>query len=580
MLLTVRSFVVRGMNGFLCRIAPREFPRSATRCVILRRAFGRCYFFAASGAIAFAGEDLRLGYPCPVDGSEQTYRLYVPTGYRASQPAPLVIALHGSGGNENSFFDDEAHYPAKDGLKNAAEQYNVLAACPSARGNTNYRGLGENAVFQVLADVKRRFHVDENRVYLTGHSMGGTGATDLALHHPGIFAAVVPIAAARSIRWVAANAEHTPFWWIGGERDQEYYKRGVAVGFERMRDLGYAVRLTELPGESHYGAARDFRRVIAWLLQHRLVVHPKSFTFEVDTLLHPRAHWITVEAIARPGRIAVAKVRAEEDNVARLLLDNIDSVSLWPDPAVFDPGRPWRVIVSGAAAYFGSVAASQELVLTRAGTEWKTELRPRREISLVAYRNHPVATAVEPLDLSGTESTLGNWIADAMRAATGADLALYHHRLTPPDRPLPAGRVDIVDLLQCSLPGDQDLVTVALTGRDVLEILDVNIPARDGKKGAAADSPVQISGGSYAFDRQLPPGRRIVSSSLDPHRTYLVVLEGQVVERETMRLAGRFKQLAYHTTEIPFSVALYGHAVRSRELRAVREGRVREVRSQ
>lgn len=546
--------------------------------MFVRRALRLSHFLVACGGIALAGQDLRLSYPCPLDGSDQAYRLYVPTGYRTDQPAPLVIALHGSGGNEKSFFDDEAHYPGKDGLKNAAEQFNVLAACPSARGNTNYRGLGENAVFQVLADVKRRFRIDENRIYLTGHSMGGTGATDLALHHPGIFAAVVPIAAARSIRWVAANAEHTPFWWIGGERDQDYYQRGVAVGFERMRKLGYPVRLTELPGESHYGAARDFRPVLAWLRQHRLVAHPKAFTFEVDTLLHPRAYWITVDTIAWPGRIAVAKVRAEEDNVARLVLDNIDAISLWPDPEIFDPVRPWRVVVADATVFTGLVAATQELVLTRAGTEWKAQLRPRREISLVAYRTHPVATAVEPLELNGTESTLGNWIADAMRAATGADLALYNHRLTPPDRPLPAGAIDVVDLLQCSLPGDQDLVTVELTGHDLHEILDANIPAQDGKNGAAANLLIQISGGRYVFDRRLPPGERIVSSSLDLRRKYVVALEGQVVERETMRLAGRFKQLAWQTTDIPFSVALYGHAAQSRELHAIREGRVTEVR--
>jgi poly(3-hydroxybutyrate) depolymerase len=203
------------------------------------------------GAAAEGGRDLRLSYPCPVDGSEQAYRLYVPLAYRADQPRPLVVALHGSGGNENSFFDDESHYPAKDGLKAAAEQHGVLVVCPSARGNTNWRGLGATAVFRVLADVRQRFRVDEGRIYVTGHSMGGTGSTDLALHHPGVFAAVAPIAAARSIRWVAANARHTPFWWISGERDQEFYKVGVAVGFERMKQLGYAARLTELPGEDH-----------------------------------------------------------------------------------------------------------------------------------------------------------------------------------------------------------------------------------------------------------------------------------------------------------------------------------------
>jgi predicted esterase len=527
---------------------------------------------------AVAGQDLRRIYHSAVDGSEQAYRLYVPSGYDASRPSPLVIALHGSGGNENSFFDDEAHYPSKDGLKHAAEQHNVLAVCPSARGNTNYRGLGEVSVFSVLEDVKKNYAVDPERVYLTGHSMGGTGATDLALHHPGVFAAVVPMAAARSIRWVAANAEHTAFWWIGGALDQEFYKLGVAVGFERMKSLGYPARFTELPGEGHYGTARDFRPVIAWLLQHRLIAHPKKFTFEIDTPLHPRAYWITAQTIAHPGKVATISASAISKHTARLELDNVAALSVWPDPAIFDPAEELQVQIENNTVFSGRVSPTNEVTLMRGAGGWNAEVQPRRELSLTDYRTHPVAAAREPLDHSGTQSRLGTWIADAMRAATGADLALYNHRVTDSDRPLPAGTVDVVDLLQCSLPGDQDLVTVELLGRELVEILDANIPIRDGSGGPAANLLVQISGANYSFDRRLAPGSRIVASSLHPEKNYVVALEGQVVERETMRLAGRFKQLRYKTTDVPFTVALYGYAARSGEIHVDLERRVSEVK--
>ena len=533
---------------------------------------------AAGGGLALHAQDLRLGYPCPVDGTEQAYRLYVPRGYDPAQPSALVLALHGSGGNENSFFDDVAHYPAEDGLKAAAEQHNVLAACPSARGNTNYRGLGEVAVLSVLANVQQRYAVDPDRIYVIGHSMGGTGATDLALHHPGLFAAVVPMAAARSIRWVAANAEHTPFWWIGGALDQEYYKLGVAAGYERMQRLGYAPRFTELPNEGHYGTARDFRVVIAWLLQHRRVRHPRAFTLEVDTPRHPRGYWVTVDQIAAPGKVAVVKARATSEASANVDLQNVAAVSVWPDPAVFDSTKPWRLEVDHAVVFDAHVPPGREITVTRRAEAWQAQLQPRRERPLTGYRTHSVATARAPLDHSGTESRLGNWIADAMRAATGADLALYNHRRTDADRPIPAGQVDVVDLLQCSLPGDQDLVTVALTGRDLLEILDANIPSRDGPNGPAANLLVQISGGAYAFDRRRPAGERIVESSLQAAQQYVVALEGQVVERETMRLAGRFKRLRYTTTETPFTLALYGHAARHGEINPRVEGRVREMK--
>ena len=45
----------------------------------------------------------------------------------------------------------------------------------------------------MLADVKRRFPIDEDRVYLTGLSMGGGGTLWLGLTRPDLWAAVAPV---------------------------------------------------------------------------------------------------------------------------------------------------------------------------------------------------------------------------------------------------------------------------------------------------------------------------------------------------------------------------------------------------
>ena len=68
-----------------------------------------------------------------------------------------------------------------------------LIAAPYARGTMGYRGIAEKDVYDVLADVERRFPVDEDRVYLTGISMGGGGALWLGLTRPDVWAAVAPV---------------------------------------------------------------------------------------------------------------------------------------------------------------------------------------------------------------------------------------------------------------------------------------------------------------------------------------------------------------------------------------------------
>ena len=209
---------------------------------------------------------------------------------------------------------------------------------------------------------------------------------------------------------------------------------------------------------------------------------------------------------------------------------------------------------------------------------WRASLEVKREHSLTSFRNHPVATAPEKLDMLGTEKRLANWIADAMRHATGADLALYN-AYAYRGLPIPAGMVDIVDLIQCSRPFDQYLVTARLSGADLIEILEDNLPDPSRDRSNRIDEPgagqwIQLSGARYSFDPEKPPAQRIVSTSLERGRIYTVVMEGQVVERETIRLAGRFKNLDYQTTEIPFTLALYGYAASKGTIEAKREGRV------
>ena len=64
---------------------------------------------------------------------------------------------------------------------------------PHGRGNTQYLGMGDNDVVQSIAEAKRLFNVDEDRIYLTGESMGGWGVWNVAGRHPDIFAAIAPV---------------------------------------------------------------------------------------------------------------------------------------------------------------------------------------------------------------------------------------------------------------------------------------------------------------------------------------------------------------------------------------------------
>jgi hypothetical protein len=81
----------------------------------------------------------------------------------------------------------------------------------------------------------------------------------------------------------------------------------------------------------------------------------------------------------------------------------------------------------------------------------------------------------------------------------------------------------------------------------------------------------------YRFNPARPAGQRIVWSDLQPERRYRVAMEGQVVQRQTVQLAGRFKKLPHQQSDVAFTMALYGHAKRSGKIEARGEGRVVQV---
>lgn len=112
----------------------------------------------------------------------------VPSG--GTQGRPLVVFLHGRGGNDTVELGNPAMY---DGLAAAAARAPVMAfpygGDHSYWHNRRDGRWGDYVVDEVIPAVQARFHIDARRVAIGGVSMGGFGAFDLAGLHPHRFCA-------------------------------------------------------------------------------------------------------------------------------------------------------------------------------------------------------------------------------------------------------------------------------------------------------------------------------------------------------------------------------------------------------
>jgi pimeloyl-ACP methyl ester carboxylesterase len=123
------------------------------------------------------------------DGVFQSYGLYVPGAYRPGQPLPLTFWLHWRGGRAHSA---AAWTPRV--MQEFGEDRGGLVVSPGGRGSSQwYVGRGMADFLEVWDDVLSTFPVDQDRVYVTGHSMGGWGSYLMSVLFPDRFAAAAPV---------------------------------------------------------------------------------------------------------------------------------------------------------------------------------------------------------------------------------------------------------------------------------------------------------------------------------------------------------------------------------------------------
>ena len=136
--------------------------------------------------------------------ADRPYNVFVPSGYNAATPAPLVILLHGYGvsGDIQELYlrlqpQAEARgflYVHPDGTKNALDQraWNATDACCEFT-----KSIDDSAyITSIIDQVSATYNVDQARVYLVGHSNGGFMSYRMACDHADRIAAIVSLAGA------------------------------------------------------------------------------------------------------------------------------------------------------------------------------------------------------------------------------------------------------------------------------------------------------------------------------------------------------------------------------------------------
>ena len=216
------------------------------------------------------------------------FQVYLPEEYRRGDHLqwPIILFLHGRGERgEEGMWETQIGLPLE--VRDHPERWPFVIVMPQCQYPAFWTDpqMLEMAMATLDQEAKE-FHGDPHRTYLTGLSMGGYGAWELAKDYPRRWAAVTiasggPFWSYAPERWREAAtlpAEYaqavgrTPVWLFHGSEDHVVPERESELMYNALKAEGGHVRLWIFEGLHHDSWSRAYNEpeLPRWLLTHRL----------------------------------------------------------------------------------------------------------------------------------------------------------------------------------------------------------------------------------------------------------------------------------------------------------------------
>jgi predicted peptidase len=221
-------------------------------------------------------------------GETMPYRLFRPR-VEPGRKYPLVLFLHGSSGSgtDNEKQLDRANWFGSLvwALPRNQEPHPCFILAPQSDVNwppvrlvrdrlpeiLPGPGAGARQALEILEDLLLREPIDRNRLYVTGHSMGGAGTWHMLAQRPDLFAAGVPVAGRAHLGSIKAAAK-VPVWCFHGVKDEVEPIETSRLILATLQAAGGEPIYTEYPevGHNSFLWAYTEPALVDWLFaQHR-----------------------------------------------------------------------------------------------------------------------------------------------------------------------------------------------------------------------------------------------------------------------------------------------------------------------
>lgn len=306
------------------------------------------------------------------DGMEFPYVLLVPDSYSPRKPYPVEFNLHGGVNRPKNAEGEPVWRNGYDSIRDP----NRIVVVP-ASWNESYWWFDNQAdnLPAILNIVKQTYNVDENRVYLTGVSDGGTGTYFFAFLQPTEWAAYLPFIGTPSVLQnprgrvsyglAFENLKGKPLYIVNGEIDRLYPARSVQKHIDAMKQYDVDYTFTVIEGGGHDTRWLPEKKAEIEAFKNKNSRDPLPDTVQWTTSQtdrYNRNHWLIVDTLAtegEPGRVIV-KRQGNTFDVESLY---VQEFTLLLSPKEIDFSLPVIVKINGKTVHDGIVEQSAGTLL-------------------------------------------------------------------------------------------------------------------------------------------------------------------------------------------------------------------------
>ncbi len=316
-------------------------------------------------------EDRKETFISSIDESVQYYSVLPPKNYNDSKTYDLIINLHGA----------NVEAPLVTAAHSQKDWAFVVAPTNRRPYGFAYQEIGRLDVFEVIAQLMRRYRINRDSIYLAGHSMGGQGAWHIGLHSPSTFAGIAPSAGWSSFYlytpfltqigdrlappellrfrdrvlmdsnnpYFLQNAINLPVYITQSNQDDVVSPFHARLFQKHLKDLNYSVELKEVESKEHCQADPKEEGRGLYCVDHpelwKFLRAQKKNNFPLkvnarfyDLSIENQFYWVKVEEQDQVFSESFVEVRIEQDKMI-IESKNIMALSLSPSKEIWSDSK-------------------------------------------------------------------------------------------------------------------------------------------------------------------------------------------------------------------------------------------------